>query len=154
MAHMGRIVSRTALIAGQSSLVFTGTLAAAATSGEASWDIVRGVEVNEVVTDTSYTVEKTFPEQVGDGISQFKLTGYVALTVSDTDVSEFILVSDMGFCPYCGDPDHGASLQIKLAGLETTMVDGDRISVMGTLTPVRDSETWQALVLENAFVMR
>ncbi|MEM6308353.1 MAG: hypothetical protein AAF701_10255 [Pseudomonadota bacterium] len=142
-----------AIVAAQGSFL-VGHAAVGLPVDDAAWDVVRAVDIQEIVTDTTYEVRKTFPTVVDGGIAQFQLTGFVRLTQSDKNVDEFILVSDMGYCPYCGDADHGAALQINLSSFEEEMFEGDRITVMGDLTPIYDRDTWQAYVLQNALVLR
>lgn len=143
-----------ALATAQITILAPFAQATTASQIEADWDLIRSVDIQEIVTDTTYEVRKSFPEKLENGISQFNLTGFVTLTYTDQNVQEFILVSDMGFCPYCGDPDHGASIQVKLADIENQMIDGERITVIGNLTPIKDSQTWQSLILKDALILR
>ena len=70
-----------------------------------AWDLLGSIGVEEIVTETSYEVRKLFPADVVDGIEQFDITGYVVpLYEEGGELTEFIIVSDMGFCPYFGSP--------------------------------------------------
>lgn len=40
------------------------------------WAILGEVQIDEVITDTSYEVKKTLPKQLDDGITALKITGY------------------------------------------------------------------------------
>lgn len=39
----------------------------------------------------------------------------------------------MGFCPFCGDPEHGTSLQVTMADPLAGYVEGERITLRGAL---------------------
>ncbi|WP_394177318.1 hypothetical protein [Yoonia maritima] len=118
------------------------------------WDLLRGITVDEVVTDTSYTVTKTFPSEIKDGREGMVLTGYVMPITPGSEISELILVSDMGFCPFCGDPSHGASVQVSLETPIPALEEGTRITLRGDMKPVLDPQTWNAAVLENAVIVK
>ena len=124
-----------------------------AATGQDGWDLLNGVEVEEIVTDTSYTMRKVYPAGLENGIEQFELTGYVVLTWSEENVREFLLISDMGFCPFCGDPEHGTALQVQLSAPADVLEDGARITVRGALEPVQDTETTQATRLTGARIL-
>ena len=117
------------------------------------WDLLREIEIKEELTETSYSAQKNFPAAMKDGIAQFDLTGYVVLLWSEGDISEFMLISDMGFCPFCGNPEHGTALQVQLQTPNTTVQDGQRITVRGALEPVYDPETSQAARLVEAKIL-
>lgn len=118
-----------------------------------NWDLIRGVQIEEIVTETTYEVRKTFPAAIAEGASEFELTGFIALTFTDENVEEFILISDMGFCPYCGDPDHGASVPVKLSLAADKLEDGARVTIKGALVTNTDPETWQSLILSQAEII-
>ena len=118
----------------------------------ASWDILAAIEVEEIVTDTSYEVRKIFPTAVEDGIEQFDITGYLVPLYGDESggITDLILVSDMGFCPFCGSPEHGTNLQVSMAEPLMDFEEGQRITLRGALEPVTDTETWQTTILTGA----
>lgn len=123
---------------------------AAAEGASSPWDLLAGIEIEEIVTETSYEVRKIYPAAIENGVEQFDISGYVVPLYSDTDFKEFILISDMGFCPFCGDPDHGTSLQVSMTEALPSFVEGQRITLRGALEPVTDSETWQTTILKDA----
>ncbi|MEL6960226.1 MAG: DUF3299 domain-containing protein [Pseudomonadota bacterium] len=128
--------------------------AGVAWADDAAWDLLKQIEVQEYFTDTTYEVRKIFPAAVENGIEQFDITGYmVPLYGDDTGITDFILVSDMGFCPFCGSPEHGTNLQVTMAEPLTGYVEGSRITVRGALEAVTDSETWQTTILTGAQVL-
>lgn len=117
------------------------------------WDRLKSIETEEIVTDTSYEVRKIFPSELKDGIEQFDLTGYVVLLWADENVQEFMLISDMGFCPFCGDPEHGTALQVSLENPAAKLEEGARITVRGALEAVTDTETTQTTRLVAATIL-
>lgn len=139
--------------------VSTTALAAASSAfaeqiDSAAWDLIESIAVEEIVSDTSYEVRKVFPAEIKDGISQFDITGFaVAVNGGDSDVTELFLVSDMGFCPFCGDPAHGSALQVTLTSPIPMFEDGARLSLRGALEPVTDPQTWQSAVMRNATII-
>jgi hypothetical protein len=116
----------------------------------ASWDLLAAISVEEIVTDTTYEVRKIFPAAVENGIDQFDITGFIVPLTDGPDITDFILVSDMGFCPFCGSPQHGTSLQVTMADPLTGFEEGSRITLRGALQAVTDPETWQTTVMTNA----
>jgi len=124
------------------SMVFAGDTTA-------QWDLLAAIEVEEIVTDTTYEVRKVFPSALENGVEQFDISGYLVPLSDGAEISDFILISDMGFCPFCGSPEHGTSLQVTMAD-PMTFEDGKRVTLRGTLETVTDPETWQTTVLTGA----
>ncbi|MBU2935725.1 MULTISPECIES: hypothetical protein [Pacificibacter] len=114
------------------------------------WALLGEVSIDEIVTDNSYEVKKSFPKQLENGIEDLTITGYAMPLTPGSLIHELILVSDMGTCPLCGSPDHGTSLQVTLAEPLDNFEDGARITLRGNLSAVTDTTTWQSAVLENA----
>ncbi|MCF6445318.1 hypothetical protein [Nereida sp. MMG025] len=115
-----------------------------------AWDLLAQVEIEEVMTETTYEVRKSFPEKLEAGISDFAITGYVVPLTDGPEAREFILVSDMGFCPFCGSPEHGTSLQVELADATAGLEEGTRITLQGNLEAITDPETFQSVIMKNA----
>lgn len=129
------------------------TTAGAASVEDDPWALLSLVQVDEVVTDSSYEVKKVFPKALEAGIRDFFITGYaMPLTPPGEGVRELILTSDMGDCPFCGSPDHGVTLQVQLDS-PIVIEEGARISLVGALEAVTDPETWQAAIMKNARVV-
>jgi len=135
--------------------VSTLALFAGATQADntASWDVLASIEIEEIVSETSYEVRKVFPAAMKDGIAQFDITGYAVPMSFDGAVSEILLVSDMGFCPFCGSPEHGTSLQVSLASPILGLEEGTRITVRGQLDAIIDPETFQSAIMRDATVI-
>ncbi|WP_226553161.1 hypothetical protein [Celeribacter naphthalenivorans] len=143
-------VSRLALTAGMTaSLTSTALPVFAEASG---WDLLQGITIDEVVTETTYEVKKGFPERLKNGVKGMELTGYAVPLTPGADISELILVSDMGLCPFCGSGEHGASVQVSLNSPIQGLEEGARVTIKGDMMPVLDPETWQAAVLQNAVI--
>ncbi|SDW33543.1 hypothetical protein SAMN05443573_102422 [Celeribacter indicus] len=141
------LVSRTALAAG---LCTTATATFAEAPG---WELLKGISIEEIVTETSYEVRKGFPDRLKNGVEGMELTGYAVPLTPGAEVRELILVSDMGLCPFCGSADHGASVQVNLDQPIVGLEEGARVTLRGDMKPVLDPETWQAAVLENAVLV-
>lgn len=116
----------------------------------APWDLLAQVEIEEIMTDTTYEVRKAFPSEIENGIEAFDITGYVVPLSDGPEITDFILVSDMGFCPFCGSPEHGTSLQVSMAAPTTGLEEGTRVTLRGALEAVTDPETFQSTIMRNA----
>ena len=134
------------------SLAF-GTIASTATAGEDPWALLSGVKIDEKIDGDSYMVTKTFPAEIEKGISDFFITGYALPLTPGERVTELVLVSDMGNCPFCGGGDHTATLQVELDEPIIGLEEGTRLSLRGALEPVHDPETWQSTILRGARVV-
>lgn len=131
-----------------------GTLATtAALASDDPWALLSGVAIDEKIDGDSYTVTKVFPAEIENGIKDFFITGYAVPLTPGERVSELMLVSDMGNCPFCGSGDHGVSLQVELDEPIIGLEEGTRISLRGALEPVHDTETWQSTILRAARVV-
>lgn len=115
----------------------------------AQWDLLAAIEVEEIITDTTYEVRKVFPSALENGVEQFDISGYLVPLSDGAVITDFILISDMGFCPFCGSPEHGTSLQVSMAD-PIPFQDGKRVTLRGALETVTDPETWQTTVLTDA----
>lgn len=140
---------------------FSATALAAAAPAAASaeqitssaWDALQAVEIEEIITEDSYEVRKVFPSEIKDGVAQFDITGFVVPLGDTSNVTDFMLVPDMGFCPFCGDPAHGAALQVSLAEPLNYLEEGTRLSLRGSLETITDPQTWQSTIMRNAVVI-
>lgn len=124
-----------------------------ADGSSAPWDLLADIEIEEIITDTSYEVRKVFPAAIENGVEQFDISGYVVPLSDDPEITDFILISDMGFCPFCGSPEHGTSLQVTMADPLVDFEEGKRITLRGALQTVTDPETWQTTILTDARAM-
>ena len=141
------------------SVTLSATALAAASPGvaetidSAAWDVLAAIEIEEIVTETTYQVRKIFPAEIKDGVAQFDITGF-AVPLGDTrNVRDFMLVSDIGFCPFCGDPAHGTALQVTLAAPLDVVEEGTRLTLRGALETIQDDQTWQSAIMRDAVVI-
>lgn len=119
----------------------------------AAWDALAAIEIEEIMTDTTYQVRKIFPAEIKDGVAQFDITGFAVPLGDTSNVRDFMLVSDIGFCPFCGDPEHGTALQVTLAEPLDFVEEGMRLSLRGSLETIKDDQTWQSAIMRDAVVV-
>ena len=118
------------------------------------WDLLQNIKITEEVVDGELQKVKLYPVRMRDGISEYELTGYVRkVTRPRKEFETFYLISDMGFCPWCGSLDHGAAVQVNLAEAILDLEDGDRITVRGALAPVADPEDDDYAALHKAEIV-
>ena len=141
---------QTSRLAFYAALGTTATVAHADTSG---WDLIKEIQVEEIMTETTYEVIKTYPQQLEERGKGMEISGYAFPMLPGETIRELILVSDMGLCPLCGEGDHGANLQVTLAEPITNFDEAVRITLKGDLKAVTDPETWQAAILEDAQII-
>ncbi|GHE93501.1 hypothetical protein GCM10016455_12100 [Aliiroseovarius zhejiangensis] len=118
------------------------------------WQLLSQIEVQEVISGDTYRVDKSWPDGIPATPRMVEITGFAVPLYPGDEVRELLLSSDTGFCPLCGSPDHGATLQVTLDEPLTGFEEGSRISVQGTLARVTDTETWQAARMTGAKVVR
>jgi len=118
-----------------------------------TWHLLNQIEIEEIITETTYEVRKSFPDALQKGALEVEITGYAVPALPGESIRELILVSDMGLCPLCGSAEHGTSLQIALNDAIPSFEESRRVTLRGTLTPVTDPETWQSAILENATIL-
>lgn len=122
----------------------------ASSANEAAWDLLASIEIEEIETATDYEVRKHFPSTIENGIMQFDITGYVVPLTDEDELYDLMLVSDMGFCPFCGSPEHGTSLQVTMSEPLIGYEEGARVTLRGVLEPVTDPYTLQTTVMTGA----
>ncbi|GAA6208005.1 hypothetical protein NBRC116601_12980 [Cognatishimia sp. WU-CL00825] len=139
-----------------SRIALTAALGATAATAHAetdAWNLLEQIQIKELVTETSYEVQKTYPSNMDTIGKDIKISGYAVPMYPGDQVTELLLVSDMGLCPLCGNSEHGANLQVTLAEPISVIDESQRIVLRGDLIPVRDPETWQAAILKNARIV-
>ena len=110
------------------------------------WALLAAIEVDEIISDTSYTVKKTYPDAIRNGAQEFRITGYAVPMFPGVAGRDLLLVSDMGDCPFCGQPDHGASLQIQLDE-DVLIEEGQR--ELRTIVFVRPAQRLEPTLLDD-----
>lgn len=131
------------------SILPVAVLAGGAQADEAAWSVLRGIEIEEIVTADSYRAVKTYPAAIENGVAQFDITGFAIPMEEGATIRTLMLVSDMLTCPFCGLPDHAAALEVTLDA-PIAVEEGQRITLRGALELNRDPETWQAATLTGA----
>lgn len=124
--------------------------AGAACAGGDPWALLGEIAIEEIATETTYEVRKSFPAALQGGLQEFRITGYAVPLTPGENVTGLLLVSDMGLCPFCGSGEHGGSLEVLLDEPMIGLEEGARISLVGNLEMVDDPMTWQTAVLRNA----
>ncbi|PRY95044.1 hypothetical protein BCF33_0656 [Hasllibacter halocynthiae] len=123
--------------------------AVAETEGAAdAWHVLDRITFDEVATEDSYAVHKTFPAEIADGAPAFEVSGYAV--PMDLEGREFMLVSDLAECPFCGAGDHGVTVNVSMAEPMPGIDASQRVVLRGALIPVHDPETWQSVILTDA----
>lgn len=128
-------------------------LAAPALAETDGWHILGQIEVTEVETAENWSVVKRFPAQIEGGDPDFEITGYLVPVGWEAETRDFMLVSDLGQCPFCGSGDHGTSIEVRLADPLPVTDEGRRATLRGALHPVRDAGTMQAVVMTDAVIV-
>ncbi|UWQ06866.1 hypothetical protein K3X41_08400 [Aliiroseovarius crassostreae] len=118
------------------------------------WRVLSEIQIEEIVSETSYEVRKTFPEDMDVDLEGVEITGYAVAMLPGGEIRDLILTSDTGNCPLCGGFGHNATLQVTLDTPLMGFEDGARITVSGTLSRVEDSDTWQAAKLTGARIVK
>ncbi|WGH79767.1 hypothetical protein [Jannaschia ovalis] len=128
-------------------------LAATAQADTAAWHILDQIEVTEVETADSWSVVKSYPPEIAGGAPDFEITGYLVPVGWEAETRDFMLVSDLGQCPFCGSGDHGTAIEVRLADPLPAAEEGRRATLRGALHPVRDADTMQAVVMTDAVLV-
>lgn len=118
------------------------------------WKVLSEIQIEEIVSEDSYEVRKSFPQELAGEMEEVEITGYAVAMLPGGEVRELILASDTGNCPLCGGFDHNATLQVTLDAPLMGFEDGARITVSGTLERVEDSDTWQAAKMTAARIVK
>lgn len=132
------------------------SLLAGPVAAQEGWDLIGAVEVEEAyVVDADeggerYVASKTYPDALMEAAEGFTITGHVVVLVPEPELTTFLLIEDPDDCPFCGTGEGGAALEVVAARPIGGVQDADRITVRGTLTPIRDPDTYQAIRLVDA----
>ncbi|MGR3492446.1 MAG: hypothetical protein ACU0DW_10330 [Shimia sp.] len=102
------------------------------------WALIGDVTTAETAADATLALTKLYPAGMDGDAPTFELTGYVQLMWAGAETAEFILLSDMGFCPWCGETSHGAAVPVTLKVPADALEDGARITLRGALDVVAD----------------
>lgn len=128
-------------------------LAAAAQASPDAWHLLGQIEVTEHETADSWSATKRYPAELENGADEFEITGYLVPVGWEEETRDFMLVSALGQCPFCGSGDHGTAIEVQLADPLPISEEGKRATLRGALTPVRDETTMQAIVMTDAVIL-
>ena len=117
---------------------------------ENGWHILDQIEVTEVETADSWSVLKRFPAEIEGGVESFEISGYLIPVGWEAETRDFMLVSDLGQCPFCGSGGHGTSIEVRLADPLPVTDEAKHATLRGMLQLVRDETTMQAVVMTDA----
>ncbi|MEM7489845.1 MAG: hypothetical protein AAF390_12065 [Pseudomonadota bacterium] len=142
----------TALSTTAMSLVTLPLAAGAETVGD-GWHLLGQIEVIEHETETSWSVTKRFPAQLEGGADTFEISGYLIPVGWEEETRDFMLVSDLGQCPFCGSGDHGTSIEVRLADPLPVTEESRHATLRGALHTVTDPQTMQAVIMTDAVLL-
>jgi hypothetical protein len=115
-----------------------------------AWHLLSQIETVEHETETSWHVTKRYPAEIADGADDFEISGYLVPVGWEAETRDWMLVSDLGQCPFCGSGDHGTSIEVRLADPMPVTEESQRMTLRGALHLVRDPGTMQAVVMIDA----
>ncbi|KNG92508.1 hypothetical protein ATO11_17790 [Pseudaestuariivita atlantica] len=120
------------------------------------WDLIEAVEISERLENDAYVVTKTYPgELVSMAQSgRFEIEGYFVPVLAQGSVRQFLMVRDPAECPFCGSSGYGLALEVITKRPIPDLTEFERILVQGRLDLVEDPETWQAVILRDARLVR
>lgn len=122
-------------------------------TGADGWHVLGGIETVEHETETSWSVTKRYPPEIADGADAFELSGYLVPVGFGAETRDFMMVTDLASCPFCGSGDHGRSIEVRLADPIPATEDARRATIRGALHLVRDADTLQAVVMTDAVLL-
>lgn len=117
------------------------------------WDLITGISYKETETETSWSVEKTIPEELRAQAGEFTITGFYVPVEAQAQVTQFLLVPDPADCPFCGTNGYGPTLEVQMSRPVPDMAEATEVTVTGTLNFDESPETYRAVFLtEGALV--
>ena len=75
-------------------------------NSSSQWDLLASIEIEEIITDTSYEVRKTFPSEVENG---------VGLRVTSDDPAVVARITGLGFFGLMASQDHHREHHLMMA---------------------------------------
>lgn len=135
----------------------TSALALAAVQAAVLAPIAPSIALASEANDTLTLVTAGFdgallPADAEPNGAQMAVTGKVFLASADAEVSEFMLVSDTGFCPWCGSSDHGMAVEVELDS-PLALEHGAQITVEGALEALNAGNGHTATRMLDAVVL-
>jgi hypothetical protein len=117
-----------------------------------AWDILTSVTFEEFETDTTWRVEKSFPDGYEEETEGFAISGWAVIYEAQAEIREILLVPQAEDCPFCsgGGETYGPTLEVIFAEPQGIAVPENRITVEGRLVAVTDTDTLQSFRLVDA----
>lgn len=104
-----------------------------------SWEMFSDITYYITFENRQPVTVKEFPEEMQATTEDFVITGYVSQAFEgQEEMSELMLLSDIGLCPLCGAGDHTTSLMIEFDEPIAALEPDTRITVKGTLLRIDD----------------
>lgn len=125
----------------------------AETAADPAWHLLGQIETQEVVQGDDWHVVKRFPAEIAGGADVFEISGYLIPVGWEAETRDFMLVSDLGQCPFCGSGEHGTAIEVRLADPLPVMDEERHARLRGALRLVTDPLTMQAVVMEDAVLL-
>ncbi|MFO6464465.1 hypothetical protein ACK8OR_08735 [Jannaschia sp. KMU-145] len=124
-----------------------------ADAADPAWHLLGQIEVTEHETADSWSVTKRYPSEIAGGVDRFEISGYLVPVGWEAETRDWMLVSDLGQCPFCGSGDHGTAIEVQLADPLPVTEDARHAKLSGALHLVEDADTMQAVVMTGATLL-
>ncbi|UWQ18625.1 hypothetical protein [Jannaschia sp. M317] len=126
---------------------------AALAEADPAWHLLGQIEVTEHESADSWSVTKRFPAEIENGVDTFEISGYLIAVGWEAETRDYMLVSDLGQCPFCGSGDHGTAIEVRLTDPLPVTDEAQHATLRGMLQLVRDPSTMQAVVMTDAVLL-
>lgn len=120
----------------------------------AAWELISKIEITEVEKDDQWQVKKSYPDALRAQADSFRIRGFYVPVEAQAYVKSFLLVPDPADCPFCGNGGYGLSLEVHVSKAMPDMAEGTDITVEGRLELVESDETYQAVILRDARLVK
>ena len=120
----------------------------------AAWELISKIEIKEIETESRWLVKKSYPEALRAQADSFQIRGFYVPVEAQAYVKSFLLVPDPADCPFCGNGGYGLSLEVHVSKPMPDIAEGTDITVAGRLELVDSDETYQAVILREARLVK
>lgn len=120
----------------------------------AAWELISKIEITEVETAERWLVKKSYPDALRAQADSFRIRGFYVPVEAQAYVKSFLLVPDPADCPFCGNGGYGLSLEVHVSQPMPDMAEGTNITIEGRLELVDSDETYQAVILREARLLK
>lgn len=119
-----------------------------------AWELISKIEITEVETKDRWLVKKAYPDALRAQADNFRIRGFYVPVEAQAYVKSFLLVPDPADCPFCGNGGYGLSLEVHMRQSMPDMAEGTDITIEGRLELVDSDETYQAVILREARLLK